>query len=158
MDPNRLDAKRILIDQIRDIAKFFVNDLGYIPAEKLGASPGGVARTPLDITVECAGINAMAAALLLGEVSNHGPEAHAQALAANDTLEKASQLLLTSAERLADAVAHLDEAGLCDEVTVPWGQKMTKYEVAGFAASHMSYHEGQLNYIQALYGDGEMHW
>ena len=26
-----------------------------------------------------------------------------------------------------------------------------------FAARHMQYHSGQINYIQTLYGDGEMH-
>jgi len=35
---------------------------------------------------------------------------------------------------------------------------MTLLAAAGFAALHMMYHDGQLNYVHLLHGDNEMHW
>ena len=47
---------------------------------------------------------------------------------------------------------------LQEKVTAPWGQEMSKYDLAQMAALNTMYHDGQLNYFQALHGDGEMHW
>ena len=38
------------------------------------------------------------------------------------------------------------------------GRVMTRLAVAELPAVHMSYHDGQLNYIHSLCGDSEMHW
>jgi hypothetical protein len=35
---------------------------------------------------------------------------------------------------------------------------MSKFALAHLASIHMMYHDGQLNYIQSLHGDGEIHW
>ena len=34
----------------------------------------------------------------------------------------------------------------------------TPYDLVRFTAYHTGYHDAQLNYIQALANDGEMHW
>ena len=40
----------------------------------------------------------------------------------------------------------------------PWGMESKLYEFAQIAISHIWYHDGQLNYVQCLLGDGDYHW
>jgi len=56
------------------------------------------------------------------------------------------------------ALRGLSDEELDREVTAPWGAPFKALFLAGVVASHMEYHGGQVNYIQSLYGDAEMHW
>ena len=60
-------------------------------------------------------------------------------------------------QRLVDALGNLDVNTLGDMVEGPMGPT-PRLAIAQLPATHMMYHDGQLNYIQTLYGDKEMHW
>lgn len=145
-----------LVQTVEDTCSTFVADLGYIPDDKLLASPMGVARHPLSFTAECAAFNRAVAVGLLGRTLEID-YAQVQAEAAKiDSRDKAVEDLRTSCETLKNALSRVSD--FTAEVKAPWGQPMSAMTLAGYAISHMQYHLGQVNYIQALYGDGEMHW
>jgi uncharacterized damage-inducible protein DinB len=52
----------------------------------------------------------------------------------------------------------LNEADLDREVTMPWGATFPIATAIFLPASHMTYHDGQINYIQTLLGDAKFHW
>ena len=43
------------------------------------------------------------------------------------------------------------------EIQTPGGTT-SPYDLALFCATHVNYHDGQLNYIQSLLGDTKFHW
>lgn len=44
------------------------------------------------------------------------------------------------------------------EIVLSDGSRTTAFARVQYSASRMYYHLGQLNYIQALYGDTKIHW
>ena len=154
-----IDAKAELLAFMDQTLHLYKVDLPHIPADKFSGSPMGVARSPQDFTAECIGYNKFAASTMRGETyPQRSPEDRAAFIASLDTPEKALSALEASVDALKSAVNGLDEKGLCETVTAPWGAQMSKYRMALSATSHMFYHEGQVTYIQALYGDNENHW
>lgn len=66
------------------------------------------------------------------------------------------QQLRATAEELAQAILAIPDADLSIQIDTAWGP----YSLARscmHACWNMMYHEGQINYIHTLYGDGEAH-
>jgi hypothetical protein len=153
------DPKTALITQLNDVCKSYITDLSFVPKDKLGASPMGKARTALEFTAECAGFNKYVAKLVAGEIVE--PRTEEQVIeyrASLDTFEKVSEELKSSVTALTTALSNATGDHLHTSTTTPWGMEATIYRLASMASSHMIYHDGQLNYIQSLYGDDQNHW
>ena len=133
-------------------AYLYTLDLKALPDGKFDASPMGVARTPQDISTEVAGFNLLCCDLL----ANRTPESSERKMFTS--AEEAEQGIKDSARKLSETVSQMSAEQLQEKVTAPWGQEMSKYDLAQMAALNTMYHDGQLNYFQALHGDGEMHW
>jgi uncharacterized damage-inducible protein DinB len=130
----------------------------YIPADKYDWCPGGVAKTAAQILCECATLNRIGAAILRGEEAKDEGEAHATCCEATATHEKARDAIEASCAELCAAIALWDGKDLTQQLQMPWGMSMAAETVIWLGGSHMNYHNGQLNYIQALLGDAAMHW
>lgn len=153
------DVKAAVIDRIKSTAEMYIKDLGFIPKDKLAVSPMGKARPALEFTAECAGFNFFVAALALGAPKGVPSDDERKAFYASiDTLEKATTTLQASVDQLTSALSGVSEEALFEPATAPWGEETTLYRLADITATHMAYHDGQLNYIQALYGDDSSHW
>ena len=61
-------------------------------------------------------------------------------------------------DELSAALSAADEATLTKTVMAPWQMESTVFMLATIAVNHIWYHDGQLNLIQALNGDGDVHW
>lgn len=141
----------VLKGLIKQTAYLYSLDLRALPEGKFETSPGGVARTPQDISSEVAGFNRLCCALLTDQPAAESGGMVADAAAAEVAVKESSEALLAT-------IDSLDEDALQAKVTAPWGQEMTKFDLAQMAAINTVYHDGQLNYFQALHGDGEIHW
>lgn len=136
-----------------------VSDLNAIAADKNNASPGGCARSALHIVAECAMINQFIAEYLTtGRAERPSPEQRAAHLDSFNTSEKALAYLETATQQLLDAIEALDEETLGDVSDQPLRRPISRFAVAELPAVHMSYHDGQLAYIQTLHGDDQNHW
>lgn len=135
-----------------------VNDFNALPEDKRNVSPGGVARTPVNIVAECATVNERIAAYLqTGEANRPSPEELGKHIASFDTPETALAYLNTATAKVLEVIATLDIDTLGDEVRV-MRFPMTKFALVELVAHHMLYHDGQITYLQTLYGDAESHW
>jgi len=153
------DLKSALLSQLTQITDAYVSDLGFIPADKMTVSPMGKARTPVDFTAECAGFNFMVAKTLAGEAIQPRSDEERQAYYASlDTYDKAVVEFKKSVEALKTGLEGATEEHLFSETTTPWGMTVTVYRLLTMAMGHMMYHDGQINYIQSLYGDDQNHW
>ncbi len=154
-----IDAKAHLIDRLQTTCKMYLGDLAHLPEDKLGASPMGKARSPQAFTAECAGFNHMMAGLLQGEPTAMPSEEERAAFTAGfSSMAACREQLEASVQHLIAAVEGLSNEQLAEATTAPWGSPMDKFSLAEICATHMNYHDGQINYIQALYGDDQDHW
>lgn len=152
------DLKAHLASITKSGADRIVKDLKAISADKQNASPGGCARAPLHYVAECGMLNGFVAGFLSGTpMQRPDPAERDKALAAADTEEKALAIFNEGTEKLLAALATLDVDTLGDEVEF-FGRARTRLEIAELPASHMSYHDGQLNYYHTLCGDSQVHW
>jgi len=153
---------------IKEIAKYgteheaalIVKDTSYIPEEKFAFCPMGCAKTVEGILKEVAGTNARIAASLRGE----DPASSASYLQFEKRVGEASgldvlgRLVIESGDLVCRAIDGIPEADLDKPVKMPWGAMFPASAAIFLPASHMSYHDGQVNYIQTLLGDAAFHW
>lgn len=86
-------------------------------------------------------------------------DAYTAACAKLDTAEKAIEGLQAATEELCAEIQAVPESDLECRVNLPFaeGFSATLREIFFFPYWNMTYHQGQLAYIQTLYGDMEMH-
>ena len=138
--------------------KNLVNDLNATPDAKLNSGSGGVSRPAIEIVVECGSVNGMVTGALTGVApAPSDPEQRKAFVASLQTKESVLTYLEQQTQQLLAAVDGVDENKLGDMVETPLGP-MTLFGLVELSAMHMMYHDGQLNYIQAMHGDSEMHW
>jgi uncharacterized damage-inducible protein DinB len=141
------------------MGKSYGSDFAHIPADKQVTTPMGVARPASEFTAECASFNRFVAKMVRGqEVPQLTDEQRKAYYASFDTGDKAIAEFNASVEDLSAALTAASDEDLSKEITMPWGDQSPLWAAVHMAASHMMYHQGQINYIQALYGDGESHW
>lgn len=152
------DAKAHLRKATETGAKYIANNINAIAEDKRNEVPAGNARSPLYIVAEAASVNGMVAKMLTGETMERPSSEQTEAyLKTFDTAEKALAFLTKETDSLLAAIDALDESTLGDIIPTPIGER-TRFGLAEIPMWHMSYHDGQLNYIQTMLGDKEMHW
>jgi hypothetical protein len=153
-----LDPRELLCKQLDFMGPLYINDLKWVPADKLCECPMGAARTPQQFTAEVIGFNNWVAAALAGDPPAPGDGQHGEVDESLDTFEKMQQALQASVAKLNEAIKGCSDEDLASMTQAPWGEPMPKFRLAMIPALHMMYHSGQLNYVQALYGDADNHW
>ncbi len=132
-------------------AETLERNLLKMPEEKLTWKPEKGARTVLHQVAECAVINKMAAGMLAThQIPADFREQMDAAFAHNDTRDKVIASLKEGTSALTAAIAAFPAENLDAEIPLPWG-KHTAADVIFMPYWNMSYHEGQINYIQTLY-------
>jgi uncharacterized damage-inducible protein DinB len=144
----------------RSAVENIVINFDAMPAERQDWKPLDVGRSALSQVQECAIINPFFAAILTTQtVPAMEGEAYAAAKAALATPEAARAALAASADTLQAAIEAFPDEKLGETVTLPWGEGMvmTFGQIMLAPYWNMTYHQGQIAYIQTLYGDSEMH-
>jgi hypothetical protein len=150
--------KQHVSEELKGWGASYVQDLRAIPVDALGAPMMGQARTPFDFTYEVAMVNRRMAARFRDEDPGPWPaEGWMTAPQEFRELEAAAQNLLSSVDEFLAAWDSLDDDAIWVDRKV--GANEIAYgKMATMALIHISYHDAQLNYIQQLLGDMEMHW
>ncbi|MCC6444609.1 MAG: DinB family protein [Armatimonadetes bacterium] len=152
------------MSDIIDVAQKLVNTAtetllrtaSFTPEDKLNWTPGGAARGTLPMVVECGGIYGMFASLLQGQPM-HLEEDDAAFMAQYKNMDSARAMVQENLGKLIEAMGQVKPESPDKELTMPWGAKMTLAEALFFPAQHTQYHIGQINYIQTVLGDTQMH-
>jgi hypothetical protein len=74
-----------------------------------------------------------------------------------DSAEQTMAELVSSAEQLAAVIRDLNESVLARVFETQWGP-LSGRELIVIPMANMYYHGGQVNFVQCLYGDTEMHF
>lgn len=134
-----------------------------VPTEKLAWTPGGEARSALAQMQEVAS----SATWVLNIATERKPpvfDEHAlreakRVQASYDTLEKCIAAAQSSTGALCQAIAQFPDRDLDEEIQLPFGGGviMTMADVLGMHQWNLVYHLGQINQIQLMLGDRQMH-
>lgn len=151
------DLKSFLAGRLNDMRNLYVNDLEAMSEELLAKSPGGAARSGFDMTYEVMYVNRRLVARLRGEEPAPFNPADGWMKAPAEFCNKEHCLaqLNGSVDELIAAFNAHDDIEL--SIETPRGPT-TPMELAHLAGNHLMYHDAQLNYIQSLEGDADMHW
>lgn len=140
--------------------KSFARDLEAMPEDVLKRSPGGVSRRPVDYAYEVAVINERIAHRLRGEDPGPWPGPETGFMLAPAEFEAKATLidfLKSSFENVVAAWNAADEDNLETKIVLPQGET-SMLDLMTVVLCHAAYHDGQLNYAQAISGDNEVHW
>lgn len=140
--------KEIAKNATMTVADRLCKDASYIPDEKMDWRPMEHGKSAVQIMAECASTNLVFADVLNGAAPREIP-------VITDPAELSSHLM-ESATEVCKAIDSMDS--LLDLLQMPWGASMSATEAIMLSASHMQYHDGQINYIQLLLGDSNFHW
>lgn len=153
------DFKNHIATRIRDAAKCYVGDMEALTQDQLNTSPGGSARSPFDFTYEVIFVNRRLARRIRGETPD--PVNFEGWIVAPDEYknkEYAISEFKSSVDDVLNAWNGLDEADFEKPIPLPQGEPTNPAKLGSLCATHIAYHDAQLNYLQAMLGDGEMHW
>jgi hypothetical protein len=143
----------------KDVAVGLARTFSAMPAEKQTWSPLDEGRTALDQVAECAVINSWCAIVIRDHVvPAFEGETYKQECAKLDTPDKALAALTSSTDQLVAAIENLQDEHLESTVQFPWDSEPSTLGYATLVPYwNMTYHIGQINYIQTLYGDKQDH-
>ena len=130
-------------------AQMLCKDTTYIPSEKLAWRPMEHGKSVIAILSEIAGSNHEIAAVIFGVPAKK---------VETDDYEALQHAVIESAEAVCKAIDSLSDEALEGDLTMPWGGIFAAGQAILLPASHMNYHDGQVNYIQLLLGDTKFHW
>lgn len=141
-------------------ARSVAENLRAMPPDKQTWRPLDAGRSALSIVQECAVLNRFFARTIRElKAPEWTWEQYNAECATLDTAEKALQALDDATQDLVAAIRSVSETDLTVEVALPFGEgfKTSLQDLLFFAHWNMTYHQGQLAYIQTLYGDMQMH-
>lgn len=147
-----LDLKGQLEELLRDCVWLWQKDLSMHRDEGFASSSSETARSAADLAYETVFDNRRVAARLRGEAvdSVDGFPACPEELRTREAMAKA---MAESAEEILAALGDPER-----EIILSDGSKTTAFARVQYAANHMYYRLGRLNYVQATYGDTKIHW
>ena len=130
-------------------AKTLCSDASYIPQESLAWRPMEHGKSPIMILSEIARSNFDIAAAIKGETAKK---------IETEDFDALKDHVIESAKAVCEAIDSLSDEALEGDLTMPWGGIFAAAQAILLPASHMNYHDGQVNYIQLLLGDTKFHW
>ena len=141
----------------RETAAVLMTLLDATPADRFAWSPLEQGRTIQHQLAECCLANRKWTTILRTRSYANFPEEEAEAefKRAADTAYLKARLQETTTE-LAEAILSVPDEDLDKKIETAWGP----YSLARccmHACWNMMYHEGQINYVQTLYGDKDEH-
>ncbi len=134
-----------------------------VPSDKLEWVPQGEARSVLSQMQEVAVAGTWFMPIVrdrkVPEFDEHAMRETVRLRRSFDTIEKCVDAARNSTSDLCMAIAAFPDLALEDEMTLPFGGGvvMTMADVLGMHHWNMIYHLGQINQIQLMLGDRDMH-
>lgn len=152
-------VKEYIARRIQESSKMYVEDLEAMSHEQLSHCPNQTCRSGYDFTYETLYVNQRIATRLRGEDPGPWPTTEGFMRAPEEFRHR--DRLISEFRSASDAVLSawqaLPDDKLYETIELPQG-KTSPMEMINIVATHLSYHDGQLNYIQTLHNDAEVHW
>ena len=154
-----VDARGYLKGWAMALADMTGKDIRAIPDDKWTATHGGCTKSAFDVTVETISLLNWTTEALKGNLIASEPGYVPEQIKAGCADKSAAAgMLMGACAAFGAALSEASDEALNAIVTPPWRMDAPLYMIANIAVSHIWYHDGQLNYIQSLLGDDQIHW
>jgi len=140
-----------------DAVDYFVKYLKAIPSDKITLKPAPTCKSPLEIAQECLALCNFLILAFRHNFKNFNPQTWESCLKEAckfSDIGKLSVALKRKTKELVTLLSSVKTSNYKNEIKSPWDAKKIKLVDLVFDHYwHLSYHVGQLAYIQTLYGD-----
>lgn len=154
-----VDARAYLGGWLQGLTGMYTADIQAIPDDQWNATHGGCTKSARDVTADAIGMLDWTTEALKGNVIGLQESYVTEQLkGVCGTKDGACAKLASASKAFAEALASASDDALNGMVTPPWQMDAPLFMIAQIAVSHLWYHDGQLNYIQCLLGDDQVHW
>ncbi len=155
----QIDARAQLNGWLQALTHMYQADIQAIPEDKWTATFGGCSKPCSSLTADAVGfLFWMTKAIKESGTPTIDADAMGKLEADCATKDGATAMLQKGSTALSEALMAASEETLTTIATAPWQMDAPIFSLAQIAVSHIWYHDGQLNYIQSMLGDGEYHW
>jgi hypothetical protein len=141
----------------------FVKNMRALPADKLHWSVLDVARTPMDLFQEIAQSPTYVIPMLVNRTCPpFNPESFGQLVQerqAWDTLDKCEEVMKKNLAAVYETIRAFPAEDLTIEIDLPFaeGMRRSMADIMSYPYWNLSYHVGQVCFIQILLGDQDLH-
>ncbi len=153
-----MDWKTHIIELVSRSGGHCIKDIEALEEPLLLKTYGGSSRSVADVVTEIVAINKRFLTRMQG--GDPGPFKFGEWMVAPDDMKSKAAIIAALTESISQIVAlgeSSTEAELSAVIETPTGPT-SRYDLLLFSAMHMTYHNGQFNYIQTMQGDSEVHW
>lgn len=148
-----------VIGGIKETSYLLLKDFDATPDVMLTSKVNDCGRNALEVTRELAVFNGMILKVLNGETVNMRTDMDLDAAtAAHPDRQSVRDAYEASINALVEKCAGFTDEDWASKVMAPWGSEATKAHMASWVSYHCMYHCGQVNFIQVMHGDNEVHW
>lgn len=159
---NPMDMKENLIEGSRAALTNVLKAVRGMPEDKLTWKPLDMGRSALEQLQEVAQSPLWAVGLLKTMKFEADPERYEKMRIEREgwtTVDECEKFAWQNAELMFEAIRCFPSDRLGEAVHLPFrgGMDMTAYQIMSLMIWNATYHEGQICYIQTLYGDKDMH-
>jgi hypothetical protein len=158
-----MDSRSFIANTARFMAQTVQRSAPFVPSDKRNWVPMGSARTTIDMVQECCeALERVTNYMKTGQVPTRDP----QAMAARAELLKKSPpkleelfpRLQKATEEYAQTLEKMPTEKLMEMVPAPMGNtQVPMIQRVSLPVYNLVYHWGQINYLQTMLGDTEMH-
>lgn len=152
-----VNTKEKTLNSVTRLFRFFLQDLENLPADVFDKSLGCKARTVTDIAYEVRLTNERLCRDLQVQPSAEQPNAWVIAPEDIRTKEATIRSFQTSCEQVLQLIEQMSLEEMEEVVPGVLGEA-SRADHCRSMTVHLWYHSGQLNFIQTLLGDSEIHW
>lgn len=150
----------------KELLNNFLMEVQYLANKDFDASsedtfthcPGGKARAACNFMSEAGLINSASAQVIKDPSTKVDLQGQFHMLGEIGTMAQSREIFNKGCADLSEAIMATPDSELGADVTAPWGLPTTKGMLMLHSISHCMYHLGQLNQIQLIKGDEEVHW
>ncbi|MBS1706445.1 MAG: hypothetical protein JST40_11250 [Armatimonadetes bacterium] len=153
-----MEIKPIAIGVVKSAVGVFTKDLEALPEDAFSKDFGGKSRTVADIVTEVNMVNDHIGMVIRGETPFEWPDGGwikaPEGFACKETIVTAFK---ESTDKFLATLEGFSEEQFMESI-LDDGSPTNRFERCRFAALHLWYHSGQLNFMQTLLGDDAWHW
>lgn len=153
-----MDYRNKIVEMTNSATDVLFNMAKAMPADKLDWNPMDNGRSVMDQVEECAKSPMFFLSLLSSQNSDQNNEHNVeQDQKQSLSIDEWKVQCKANTQKLFDVLNSLSDEELEQQVELPWGGTASKADVFGYQHWNLVYHQGQISYIQTLYGDFDLH-
>ncbi|MFM9873093.1 MAG: DinB family protein [Fimbriimonadaceae bacterium] len=153
-----MNTTTLMKDFLQEVEYLANKDMDATSEEDFACCPGGKARPATNYIAEAGLFNTVVSEVVTNPENAIDMQSRYEVLKEITTKDQSREMFTKGCRDLEAAIESTSAEDLATEVTAPWGMPSTKGKLLMWGINHSMYHLGQLNQLQLIKGDEDVHW